>query len=215
MSANEPTTPSPLRPDESSEEAAKRRQRESERVEERLSDVSTLDEMKQELHNAGERLVVIDIESQDECEVFDGVDRDGSKNRRMEMCVQLKHSLMRCVRDCQHSMFLHVEAEAADQELLDYLNIRHYPTIQVHLSSTPQLVSKFPRASPLLPRLMPFDTTAWRPEMAFAMLSSSGGKGGCSGSTLGHRRGRRIWAPDCSTLGTKREGATRASLCRR
>jgi len=210
VSANDPTTPSPLRPDESSEEAAKRRQRESERVEERFSDVSTLDEMKQELHNAGDRLVVIDIESQDECEVFDGVDRDGSKERRMEMCVQLKHSLMRCVRDCQHSMFLHVEAEVADQDLLDYLNIRHYPTIQVRLS----FVSKFPRASPLLSCLIPCDTE-WRPEMAFAMLSSSGGKGGCYGSTLGHKRGRRIWAPGCSTLGTKREGATRAISCRR
>lgn len=131
-SAAESQAPSPLRPEESAEQAAERRIRESEQVEQRLEHVADLDDLRAQLLDSSDLLTVVEVQSDSECEVFDGADHDGSKSRRMEACNQLRSSLQRCVRDCESTRFVSVlfDGSESSQRCADWLGVEHFPTLQ-------------------------------------------------------------------------------------
>jgi hypothetical protein len=121
--------------EETPEQAYERRVRESERVEERVRFVNSIPELKSELEKAGDRLVVIEIESQNVCQT--GWEEEAElqwkddQKKALEPCLQLKHVFQRTARDCPDVEFLTVESESENgEELCDYLGVDVLPTVQ-------------------------------------------------------------------------------------
>lgn len=120
---------------ETPEEALQRRLRESERVEERVTFVDSIAELEREFDKAGERLVVVEIESQQVCQT--GWEEEAElhwkddQKKALEPCLQLKHTFQRTARDCPDVEFLMVEADTENgEELCDYLGVEVLPTVQ-------------------------------------------------------------------------------------
>lgn len=126
---------SALRPNETPEEALERRRRESERVEERVSFVNSVSELKAQFEKAENRLVVIEIESESVCQT--GWEEEAElqwkddRRKALEPCQQLKHTFQRTARDCPDVQFLMVEAESENgDDLCDYLGVDVLPSLQ-------------------------------------------------------------------------------------
>jgi hypothetical protein len=125
-----------LRPGETPQQALERRLRESERVEERVVYVTDTDELDVQFSAAGERLVVIEIRSEEVCET--GFDEEpelqwkDDKRAALEPCRQLKHSFQRIARDCPDVVFLCVEVDELDEctGLCERLGVEVLPSVQ-------------------------------------------------------------------------------------
>lgn len=124
-----------LRPNETPEEALERRKRESERVEERVTFVNSVPELKEQFEKAKNRLVVIEIESESVCQT--GWEEEAElqwkddQKKALEPCQQLKHTFQRTARDCPDVEFLMVEAESENgEDLCDYLGVDVLPSLQ-------------------------------------------------------------------------------------
>ena len=126
-----------LRPGETPEQALERRKRESERVEERVAYVHNFEEWEQELAKAEDRLVVLEVHSEEICQT--GFEEEAElqwkddKLAALEPCRNLKHTFQRTARDCPDVLFLACEADSEEgQELCDRLNIEVLPTVQFY-----------------------------------------------------------------------------------
>ena len=121
--------------DESPEEALARRRKESDRVEERVQLVDSVKDLEGYFERAGERLVVIEIESAGVCQT--GWDEEpelhwkDDQKAALEPCLQLKHVFQRTARDCPDVEFLMVHAEDDNgEEICDRLGVDVLPTVQ-------------------------------------------------------------------------------------
>jgi len=124
-----------LRPGETPEEALERRLKESERVEERVQFVNSVEELEKRMSDAGDRLVVVEIGSEKVCET--GWEEEpelhwkDDKKAALEPCLQLKHTFQRTARDCPDVCFLMVDADSTGgEEVCDHLNVDVLPTLQ-------------------------------------------------------------------------------------
>jgi thioredoxin-like negative regulator of GroEL len=97
--------------------------------------VNSIDELENEFEKAGERLVVVEIESQQVCQT--GWEEEAElqwkddRKRALEPCLQLKHTFQRTARDCPDVVFLMVEADMEHgEELCDFLGVDVLPTVQ-------------------------------------------------------------------------------------
>jgi len=134
---------------ETSEEALARRQRETERYEERVRLVHDVQGWEKELENAGDNLIVIEVQSETVCQTGMEGDRDDEKEamrdqwgritkdvhtEALDQCARIKHTFQRIARDCTDSVFLeHVVDEEPEKEsvqLLEHLNVEVLPTLQ-------------------------------------------------------------------------------------
>ena len=120
---------------ETPEEALERRLRESERVDERVTFVNSIGELQKEFEKAGERLVVVEIESQQVCQT--GWEEEAElhwkddQRKALEPCLQLKHTFQRTARDCPDVVFLMVEADTENgEDMCDFLGVEVLPTVQ-------------------------------------------------------------------------------------
>ncbi|KAL4457874.1 hypothetical protein ABPG75_012739 [Micractinium tetrahymenae] len=120
---------------ETAEQAMQRRLRESAQVEERVVYICNEREWEQELAKAGDKLVVLEVQSQVVCQ--SGFDEEAELQWRadqraaMEPCRGLKHSFARISRECQDVAFLSLEADSDEgSELCDRLGIEVLPTVQ-------------------------------------------------------------------------------------
>lgn len=130
-----------LRPGETKEEAMKRRLKESERVEERVVYITSEEELSEEMENAGEALVVVEIRSEQICET--GFEEEPElhwkqdREAALEPCRQLKHSFQRIARDCPDVKFLCLEVDDMEDDestssLCDRLGVEVLPTVQFY-----------------------------------------------------------------------------------
>lgn len=125
------------RPEETAEEALQRRKKESEKVEQRLVAISTEEEFADELLRAGNKLVVLEVQSQTVCQT--GWDEEpelqweADRKAALEPCRELKHVFLRTARDCPDVVFLTLDAD--DEEgagLQEKLGIEVLPTVQFY-----------------------------------------------------------------------------------
>jgi thioredoxin-like negative regulator of GroEL len=124
-----------LRPGESADQALERRLRESERVEQRVYYITSINEWEQELSKAEDRLVVLELHSDTVCQTGDEEEAElqwkEDQEAALEPCRQLKHTFQRIARDCPDVVFLAADADS-DQghELCDALEVDVLPTVQ-------------------------------------------------------------------------------------
>jgi len=127
---------------ETAEETVERRNLESLRVEERMEYVETREQFSRILAEAGEeKLVVLEVESDTECEMSYPVPEVQWKQdpeEIMEPCVNLKHSIMRCVRNCEDVHFVYLQGDMTKEtmSLCKELGVNKFPTIQFYKKGT-------------------------------------------------------------------------------
>lgn len=125
---------------ETKEEMARRRARESAKVEDRLKEVYTQRELQQCLDEAGERLVVLEVDSDTVCEssldeplhgeVQWKVD-EPTQEEMFQPCLKLRSTLQRCARECDDVEFLHLSGDMSDETraLSASLGVVAFPTL--------------------------------------------------------------------------------------
>lgn len=131
-----PAAANALRPGETEEQALERRIRESQQVEDRVVYISTEREFDQEMEKAGDRLVVVEIHSEDVCQT--GFEEEpelhwkGDVKAAQEPCAQLKHVFLRTARECPDVVFLDLEIGEDDSgaDLAEKLGVDVLPSIQ-------------------------------------------------------------------------------------
>lgn len=123
------------KPGETPEQALERRMRESQQVEERVIYVTNRREWETEVAKAGDKLVVLEIQSQIVCQ--SGFEEEpelqwkDDQKRAMEPCSGLKHTFARTARECKDVVFLSLEADSDEgQELCDVLGVDTLPSLQ-------------------------------------------------------------------------------------
>ena len=112
-----------------------RREAESLKVDSRTKQIHSLAELDAAFTLAGDKLIMLAIESEEECVMSDDVwDRNnvaGTENNK-EQCRQLSASLARIAREADNVVFLRVEVlESGDtRQIAKELNITKFPTYQ-------------------------------------------------------------------------------------
>lgn len=129
-----------------------RRWRETERVMERTKIIHDTQELSAAFHLAGDKLVMVAIESDEECTMSDDwTDSSGRGSEgNLEACKQLSSSLSRIAREADDVAFLKVEVigDNAARHLAHDLGVTQYPTYQyykVRLNTARTLASPAPR----------------------------------------------------------------------
>lgn len=104
-------------------------------MEERVKYVDSVADLERYFEKAGERLVVIEIESASVCQT--GWDEEpelhwkDDQKAALEPCKQLKHVFQRTARDCPDVEFLMVQAEDDNgDDICDRLGVDVLPTVQ-------------------------------------------------------------------------------------
>lgn len=126
-----------LRPGETPEQASQRRLRESERVEERVSYVSSMAEFRERLDKAAGKLVVLEAQSEQVCQTGWKEEPElhwkDDRKKALEPCLRMKHVFQRTARDCPDVTFLALDADSEEgQEICDELGIEVLPTLQFY-----------------------------------------------------------------------------------
>jgi thiol-disulfide isomerase/thioredoxin len=124
-----------LRPGETADQALERRVRESERVEERVAYISSIDEWQQELSKAADRLIVLEIHSEKVCQTGDEDEAElqwkEDQEAALEPCKDLKHTFQRIARDCPDVVFLAADADSDEGQIFcDEVGVDVLPTVQ-------------------------------------------------------------------------------------
>lgn len=124
-----------VKPGETPEQVLERRMREAAQVEERVTYIHNKAEWEAELAKAGNKLVVLSVESQIRCET--GYEEEAElqwkadQKRAWEPCSGLKHTFARTARECKDVVFLTVDADTEDGcALCDVLGVDVLPTLQ-------------------------------------------------------------------------------------
>jgi len=138
----QPTTPpeaggggARLRPGETAEQAAERRARESLRVEERVDDVASVASWRAALRDAGDRLVVLEVEAEGVCQT--GLEEEADVNWELDKkaalvpCARIKPTLQRTARECPDVVFLSLSVETDEATALAAeLGVEVLPSLQ-------------------------------------------------------------------------------------
>lgn len=130
------------RPGESPEQTFSRREEESTLVDSRAVAISTHEELDAFLADAEDKLVMLSIESDDECDLGDNPDAwtiradaaDGTHTPTAP-CVKLKSNLARVARQADNVVFLTLEVNSGDDtasELAQELGVTRFPTFQYY-----------------------------------------------------------------------------------
>ena len=112
-----------------------RREAESLRVDGRTKQIHSLAELDAAFTLAGDKLIMLAVESEEECVMSDDVwDRNavsGSETNK-EQCRQLSTSLARIAREADNVVFLRVEVleSGETRKIAQELNITNFPTYQ-------------------------------------------------------------------------------------
>ena len=133
-----------------------RRWRETQRVLERTQEIHTMAELSAAFQLAGDKLVMVAIESDEECTMADDwVEAPGSA---MEDCRQLSSSLSRIAREADDVAFLKIEivGDNSAREVAHQLGVTKYPTYQYYKVSP----HRIPPFSSLPPCSFPPPTTS-------------------------------------------------------
>jgi len=116
-----------------------RRIRESEAVDRRTQNVTSLAELDAFLTEAGDKLVFLSVESTEECDLSDYPDpKDVARtvsDDTMNPCVRVKHTLARVARECDDAVFLSLEVSDDTPELVAMareLGVTRFPTFQYY-----------------------------------------------------------------------------------
>jgi len=125
---------------ETEKERQDRRSRESDEVEKRVETITTVEELKSAMSNAGKDLVVLEIESDTACEIkhMDAVNPayfDQPEDVLYEPCTNLKHSFQRVARNCPDVTFLSFIGDANDTTKTyteETLGVSTFPTLQFY-----------------------------------------------------------------------------------
>eukprot|EP00192_Tetraselmis_astigmatica_P011387 CAMPEP_0117667202 /NCGR_PEP_ID=MMETSP0804-20121206/10826_1 /TAXON_ID=1074897 /ORGANISM="Tetraselmis astigmatica, Strain CCMP880" /LENGTH=382 /DNA_ID=CAMNT_0005474883 /DNA_START=132 /DNA_END=1277 /DNA_ORIENTATION=+ len=124
---------------ESAQEMTERRIRESEAVDRRTQNVTSLAELDAFLTEAGDKLVFLSVESTEECDLSDYPDpKDVARtvsDDTMNPCVRVKHTLARVARECDDAVFLSLEVSDDTPELVAMareLGVTRFPTFQYY-----------------------------------------------------------------------------------
>lgn len=127
------------RPSENAEQTDSRRAAESQRVDERTMNITTARELDAFLIDAGDKLVMLNMESDDECDIGDNpeswmVDGEGDgEGVEMAACVKLKSDLERVARDADDVVFLNMNVEEPGaKSLAKELGASTFPTQQYY-----------------------------------------------------------------------------------
>ncbi|KAL3140197.1 hypothetical protein ABBQ38_004473 [Trebouxia sp. C0009 RCD-2024] len=119
---------------ETAEQALQRRLKESARVEERVSQIFTAEDFQHHLEQAGDNLVVLEVESSEVCQTgLEEIEHHWKEDKEASLgpCKKLKHVLQRTARDSPDVRFVTLEADG-DEGLAacDTLGIEVLPTLQ-------------------------------------------------------------------------------------
>jgi thioredoxin-like negative regulator of GroEL len=105
-------------------QAKARRVRESEQLSERVITVTDLDELDAVISKAGDKLMVIEVSSDQHCQI------DEEHEIAPASCQGIKTSFQRTARDCPDALFLEVVVENQNSELAESLGVDVLPTVQ-------------------------------------------------------------------------------------
>lgn len=127
------------RPGETLEQTAARRYNESMAVQQRTVNIESLDELDAFLTEAGDNLVMVNIESQEECDLGNNPDawqlgaHEASTHVSMQACVALKSDLARVARECPDLVFLNIDATSGNgAAMAKELGVTRFPTQQYY-----------------------------------------------------------------------------------
>eukprot|EP00239_Pterosperma_sp_CCMP1384_P008308 CAMPEP_0197848022 /NCGR_PEP_ID=MMETSP1438-20131217/7805_1 /TAXON_ID=1461541 /ORGANISM="Pterosperma sp., Strain CCMP1384" /LENGTH=229 /DNA_ID=CAMNT_0043460137 /DNA_START=196 /DNA_END=882 /DNA_ORIENTATION=- len=133
------------RPGETPEQTKERRLQESGAVEDRSIEIHTIQELDAFLTEAGDKLVLLSVESEDECDLGDNPDAWSAESEgnhivdgthvSMAPCVQLKSNIARVARTADDAVFLALRITAEDrqaQDLAKELGVNRFPTFQYY-----------------------------------------------------------------------------------
>ena len=112
-----------------------RRRRETERVLERTQEIHTLDELSAAFSLAGDKLVMVAVESDEECTMADDAwSQDSMAGANLESCKQLSASLSRIAREADEVAFLRIQVteSGAARDLAHGLGVYRFPTYQYY-----------------------------------------------------------------------------------
>ncbi|EFJ46567.1 thioredoxin [Volvox carteri f. nagariensis] len=128
---------------ETPEDCIQRRIRESAAVESRVISVDSEDEFVQVLEDAGNKLLVVEIQSERVCET--GLDEpepelhwklDAEKAHALQMakCTAVKHVIQRTARECPDVCFVSIETDGSSHKeaLIRKLGVEVLPTLQFY-----------------------------------------------------------------------------------
>lgn len=119
-----------------------RRWRETQRVMERTQDIRTMQELVAAFHLAGDKLVMVAIESDEECTMAEEfLDSTPGTETNQEQCRQLSSSLARIAREADDVAFLKVEivGDNSARDVAHQLGVTRYPTFQYYKVRHPPL----------------------------------------------------------------------------
>ncbi|GLI67595.1 hypothetical protein VaNZ11_011788 [Volvox africanus] len=131
------------RPSESPEDRFERRLRESAAVESRVVNVDSEDEFLQVLEDAGENLLVVEVQSEQVCEtgleepepeLQWKLDVEKAHAQQMAKCTAVKHVIQRTARECPDVCFVSIQSDGSSQKeaLLRKLGVEVLPTLQFY-----------------------------------------------------------------------------------
>jgi hypothetical protein len=138
-----------------------RRARETERVLDRSQEIHSMQEFEAGLSLAGDRLVMVAVESEEECVMADDnwSQSAGSANLQFndDACRQLTSSLARIAREAENVNFLRVEVTEGGgaRDVARTLGVDKYPTYQYYKVRAPHEAPSTTRGSIHHPRLHP------------------------------------------------------------
>jgi len=135
---------------ETAEENAARLMRESKAVDERTVSIRTRDELEAFLADAEDKLVMLNVESELECDLGDNPEGWAADSQEsLAACVRLKHDLARVACECPDVVFLNLDLLPGDDQaaaLSKELGVARYPTQQYYKNG--QLVWEHVGAGP-------------------------------------------------------------------
>lgn len=112
-----------------------RRWSETQRVLERTQDIHSMQELAAAFQLAGDKLVMVAIESDEECTMAEEfLDTTPGTETNQEQCRQLSSSLSRIAREADDVAFLKVEIVGDDsaRDVAHQLGVTRYPTFQYY-----------------------------------------------------------------------------------
>mmetsp|Transcript_23277 Transcript_23277/g.79209 ORF Transcript_23277/g.79209 Transcript_23277/m.79209 type:complete len:367 (+) Transcript_23277:39-1139(+) len=125
---------------ETTDQATARRNKEQQRLDERTMTVASKEEFDAALALAGDNLVMIDIYSDEVCEMGDEAfsapptwnTEAEAKDAMMEPCRRLASSFSRIARECDDATFIMIDADESDETeaLAKELGVSVFPTFQ-------------------------------------------------------------------------------------
>ncbi|KXZ49120.1 hypothetical protein GPECTOR_23g5 [Gonium pectorale] len=131
------------RPNETPQDQLERRRRESAEVETRVHLVDTEEEFVQVLEDAGDKLVVVEVQQEGVCqtgiddpepEIHWKLDAEKAREQQLAKCTAVKHVIQRTARECPDVSFVAIETDGSTERdaLVRKLGVQVLPTLQFY-----------------------------------------------------------------------------------